>query len=91
MLTLLYETVLSYEDTWVECLGDLSRYRMAVEQNANGREEWTGISRYWYYQTGRLYHHLVILPGKILCSKLVGIACLHERWSVATAHTSSNE
>ena len=27
MMSLLYETVPAFEDTWVECLGDLSRYR----------------------------------------------------------------
>ena len=31
MMALLYETVPAFENTWVECLGDLGRYRMAVE------------------------------------------------------------
>ena len=30
MMALLYETVPPFEDTWIECLGDLSRYRMAI-------------------------------------------------------------
>ncbi|KAH6871132.1 hypothetical protein B0T10DRAFT_378033, partial [Thelonectria olida] len=29
MMTLLYETVPAFEDTWIECLGGLGRYRMA--------------------------------------------------------------
>ncbi|UNI14827.1 hypothetical protein JDV02_001418 [Purpureocillium takamizusanense] len=69
MMTLLYETVPAFEDTWIECLGDLGRYRMAIEDDdIRDRETWTGVSRYWYSKasdksptTGRLYHHLAIL------------------------------
>ena len=31
MMALLLETVPVFEDTWIECLGDLARYRMAIE------------------------------------------------------------
>ncbi|GJC89518.1 telomerase-binding protein EST1A [Colletotrichum liriopes] len=69
MMALLYETVPTFEDTWVECLGDTSRYRMAIEDdNLRDREIWTSVSRHWYSKasdkaptTGRLYHHLAIL------------------------------
>ncbi|KAI1286610.1 hypothetical protein F5Y03DRAFT_380589 [Xylaria venustula] len=69
MVALLYETVPAFEDTWIECLGDLGRYRMAVEdEDIRDREVWTSVSRYWYSKasdkaptTGRLYHHLAIL------------------------------
>lgn len=69
MMALLYETVQTFEDTWIECLGDLSRYRMAIEdEDIRDREIWTDVSRYWYSKasdkaptTGRLYHHLAIL------------------------------
>ncbi|PCD21444.1 hypothetical protein AU210_016406 [Fusarium oxysporum f. sp. radicis-cucumerinum] len=69
MMALLYETVPAFEDTWIECLGDLGRYRMAIEDDdINVREIWTGVSRRWYSKasdkfptTGRLYHHLAIL------------------------------
>lgn len=69
MMALLYETVPAFEDTWIECLGDLGRYRMAIEDDdIRDRETWTGVSRYWYSKasdkapsTGRLYHHLAIL------------------------------
>ncbi|GKT96359.1 telomerase-binding protein EST1A protein [Colletotrichum tofieldiae] len=69
MMALLYETVPTFEDTWIECLGDLGRYRMAIEDdNLRDREVWTSVSRHWYSKasdkaptTGRLYHHLAIL------------------------------
>lgn len=71
MLALLYETVPGIQDTWIECLGDLGRYRMPIEDEdplAGDREIWTEVSRYWYSKasdkaptTGRLYHHLAIL------------------------------
>ncbi|PNY24198.1 SMG-like protein 1, partial [Tolypocladium capitatum] len=69
MMALLYETVPTFEDTWIECLGDLGRYRMAIEDDdIRDREIWTAVSRYWYSKasdksptTGRLYHHLAIL------------------------------
>ena len=69
MMALLYETVPAFEDTWIECLGDLGRYRMAIEDDdIRDREVWTGVSKHWYSLasdkapfTGRLYHHLAIL------------------------------
>ncbi|EHK20570.1 uncharacterized protein TRIVIDRAFT_118139, partial [Trichoderma virens Gv29-8] len=69
MMALLYETVPAFEDTWIECLGDLGRYRKAIEDDdIRDREIWTAVSRYWYLKasdklptTGRLYHHLAIL------------------------------
>ncbi|KAF5988529.1 hypothetical protein FBULB1_1404 [Fusarium bulbicola] len=69
MMTLLHETVLDFQDTWTECLGDLSRYRMGIEdQDITEREIWRGVSRRWYSMasdksptTGRLYHHHAIL------------------------------
>ncbi|POR31514.1 Uncharacterized protein TPAR_08272 [Tolypocladium paradoxum] len=49
MMALLYETVPYFEDTWIECLGDFGRYRMAIEDDDIGdREVWTGVSQYWY-------------------------------------------
>lgn len=69
MMTLLYETVPAFEETWIECLGDLGRYRMAIEDDdIRDREVWTQVSRQWYLKAsdraprvGRLYHHLAIL------------------------------
>jgi len=69
MMALLYETVPTFEDTWIECLGDLGRYRMAIEDDdIRDREVWSGVARFWYGKAadkspnvGRLYHHLAIL------------------------------
>jgi hypothetical protein len=69
MVALLFETVPAFEDTWIECLGDLGRYRMAIEdEDLRDRETWAGVARGWYSkaankspQVGRLYHHLAIL------------------------------
>ncbi|MCJ1271160.1 hypothetical protein MMC22_011059 [Lobaria immixta] len=69
MVALLYETISTFEDTWIECLGDLGRYRMAIEDDdIRDREVWSGVARFWYSKAadktpkvGRLYHHLAIL------------------------------
>ena len=69
MMTLLYETVPAFADTWIECLGDLGRYRMAVEDDdRRATETWSGGSRYWYTKAwdkkpdvGRLAYHMAIL------------------------------
>ncbi|KAI9711969.1 MAG: hypothetical protein M1820_001677 [Bogoriella megaspora] len=78
MMALLYETVPAFEQTWVECLGDLGRYRMAVEDDDfRDRETWGGVARSWYSKAadsspeiGRLYHHLAILAGPNALQKL---------------------
>ncbi|KAI9761449.1 MAG: hypothetical protein M1840_001793 [Geoglossum simile] len=47
MMALLFETVPTFEDTWIECLGDLGRYRMAIEDDdIRDREVWTGVARF---------------------------------------------
>ncbi|KAI9896016.1 hypothetical protein N3K66_009085 [Trichothecium roseum] len=69
ILALLCEKIPAHEETWMECLGDLSRYRMAIEEtDISVRETWTNISRGWYQlasdrmpSVGRLYHHVAIL------------------------------
>ncbi|KAJ5562589.1 DNA/RNA-binding domain E.t1.c1-type [Penicillium sp. DV-2018c] len=69
MVTLLLESVPQFKETWIECLGDLARYRMAVEEvDQKEREFWAGVSRYWYGQdprrsaeSGRVQHHFAIL------------------------------
>lgn len=65
----MYETVPVFQDTWIECLGDLGRYRMAVEDDdIRDRDVWASTSRLWYSkaadktpEVGRLHHHLAIL------------------------------
>ncbi|KAJ5282306.1 hypothetical protein N7497_002528 [Penicillium chrysogenum] len=67
MITLLLESVPDFRETWIECLGDLARYRMAVEEfDKKDRDLWAGVSRYWYSQdrnqeNGRIQHHLAVL------------------------------
>ncbi|KAL8752997.1 MAG: hypothetical protein Q9184_005554 [Pyrenodesmia sp. 2 TL-2023] len=69
MMALLYETVSAFVETWIECLGDLARYRMAIEEHdVQDREIWGSVARFWYSKAadkrpeiGRLYHHLAIL------------------------------
>lgn len=69
MMTMLLESVSAFRETWIECLGDLARYRMAVEESdVRDREVWAGVSRYWYNQDadrnpdiGRIQHHLAVL------------------------------
>ncbi|CAK7236630.1 hypothetical protein SCUCBS95973_009672 [Sporothrix curviconia] len=78
IIALLYETVRAFEDTWIECLGDLSRYRMAIEDdNLRTRDVWTAVSRRWYSlasdrapTTGRLYHHLAILARPYVITQM---------------------
>jgi len=57
-----------FEDTWIECLGDLARYRMAIEEDREVHGIWGGVAGRWYCLAsdkhpgvGRLYHHLGIL------------------------------
>lgn len=69
IMTLMFETVPAFEDTWIEYLGDLGRHRMAIEDHdIRERECWTRVSMRWYFKAsylaptlGRLYHHIAIL------------------------------
>ena len=78
MMGLLYETVPAFENTWIEYLGDLSRYRMLIEDDdIKDRDVWARVSRHWYSKasnispgTGRLYHHLAILARPNLLLQL---------------------
>ena len=81
MMALLFETVPSFGDTWIECLGDLARYRMAIEdEDLRDREVWTRVAKSWYVRatdtmcdTGRLFrecisgHELLALLNNTLC------------------------
>lgn len=69
MMALLYETVPAFEDTWIECLGDLGRYRTTFEEDeAKDHEVWSNVVKVWYAKAsektpnvGRLCRHLAIL------------------------------
>ncbi|OQN95578.1 hypothetical protein B0A48_18542 [Cryoendolithus antarcticus] len=74
MMALLLETVPGFTDTWTECLGDLARYRMAIEEDKDSHAAWGDVARSWYQMAsdrhpavGRLYHHLGILQRPSLC------------------------
>ena len=78
MLGLLKESVPGFEETWVECLGDLSRYRMAIEKaDLRDREVWAGVARMWYNQAadrspnvGRIQHYLAVLTNPNIVQQL---------------------
>ncbi|KAL4800193.1 hypothetical protein BDV19DRAFT_353589 [Aspergillus venezuelensis] len=78
MMTLLLESAPAFEFTWTECLGDLSRYGMAVEESDfREREVWAGIARYWYNKAadispdvGRIQHHLAVLARPDIVQQL---------------------
>ena len=69
MMGLLMESVPVFYETWIECLGDLARYRMAIEEaDMRDREIWSNVARMWYNRaadrspnTGRIQHHLAVL------------------------------
>lgn len=78
MMTLLLESIPAFEGTWIECLGDLARYRMAVEEvDMRDRDTWSAVSRYWYGRAadkapeiGRLQHHHAVLARPNLLQQL---------------------
>lgn len=69
MVTLLKESIAEFQETWIERLGDLARYRMAIEgSDLRYRQIWTDVARMWYTMAadkspndGRLQHHLAVL------------------------------
>ncbi|KAK5425562.1 hypothetical protein LTR34_010986 [Exophiala xenobiotica] len=69
MMGLLMESVPTFHETWIECLGDLARYRMAIEEaDMRDRENWSNVAGMWYNRaadrsptTGRIQHHLAVL------------------------------
>lgn len=47
IIAVLYKCVPAFKDTWTECLGDLARYRMAIEDDdIRDRETWTQVVIY---------------------------------------------
>jgi Est1 DNA/RNA binding domain len=77
-MTLLVESVPSFQETWIECLGDLARYRMAIEEaDLKDREIWAGVARTWYElaadrspNVGRIQHHLAVLARPNIVQQL---------------------
>lgn len=72
MMALLYEAVPTFGDTWIECLGELARYRMAIEEedDIRDREVKTGAARPWHStasdksSTAEGYHHSAVLAPR---------------------------
>lgn len=69
LIASLYETAPTFKDTWIECLGDLGRYRMVKEEDEFAdREVWSDVSEFWHNKAsdespnvGRLHDHIVML------------------------------
>lgn len=69
MMGLLEESVTGFKEIWIEGLGDLARYRMAIEEaDLRDREVWMGVARMWYNKAsdkspnvGRIQHHLAVV------------------------------
>jgi hypothetical protein len=78
MMTLLLESISAFEGTWIECLGDLARYRMVVEEvDMHERDTWSAVSRYWYGraadktpEVGHLQHYHAVLARPNLLQQL---------------------
>lgn len=66
LLTMLVDRPYDYRHMWLEALGDIARFSMAVGSVSNG--DWRGISQYWYCRAanrspgvGRLFHHCAVV------------------------------
>ena len=73
----MYESIPEFEDNWIECLGHLSCYRMAIESSGEDRGEWANVSSSWYSKAadrtphvGSLYHHLGMLAEPNMLDQL---------------------
>jgi hypothetical protein len=56
VMTLLFEECPAFEDVWIERLGDISRYRMAIENTDRiDKRIWVGMPRYWYSKASEKY------------------------------------
>ncbi|KAF2812330.1 uncharacterized protein BDZ99DRAFT_558225, partial [Mytilinidion resinicola] len=64
--------------TWMECLGDLARYRMRLEEKSlQERDTWGEVAKFWYRKgsvdqprVGRLSHHLAVLSRPRLLEQI---------------------
>ena len=69
MMAQLKEFVPSFQETWIERLGDLARYRMHIEEiDMEQRNIWSQTAVRWYEKAadltpndGRIQHHLAVL------------------------------
>ena len=78
IMTMLYEIVFIFENTWIKCLKNLNRYRMTIEnEDFRDRKMWNDVIRFWYSKTAdknlnidKLYHHLTILARPYILQQL---------------------
>jgi len=68
IVTLLCREVPALENTWIECLGNLSEYQVLIEDDIEDKRAWTDIARSWHSMAadkaptlGRHYHRLADL------------------------------
>jgi hypothetical protein len=55
MMSSLHETMPAFKGRWIECLGNLGRYRMAIEEEKpRDRKIWTNVSIHWYWYSKAL-------------------------------------
>jgi hypothetical protein len=65
IIALFYETIPVFEDTWAECLREISLYRLALrDKDIRDGEVWACNAYNWYLKvsdraltTSRLHHH----------------------------------
>jgi Est1 DNA/RNA binding domain/Protein kinase domain len=67
-ISLLYESVPDFRESWMESLGDVTRYPMAMTTDMRVRKIYIKLTRYWYTKAanlspndGRLQHHLGVI------------------------------
>lgn len=89
MMTLFLKYVPAFEGTWIECLGDLAQYGMAVgNSDIRDRETWASLARKWYHQAadnnpndGRIQHHLAVVAWQDMIQQLFYILDFAMRFS----------
>ena len=90
MMALLMESVPSLKETWIECLGDLARYRMAIEEaNLRDREVWSGVARMWYNKAAgkspnvdRILPYMHVIPAYLFGLAFVPNALIYVKGCV---------
>jgi len=62
LMTEFYETVHAFSDIWIECLGDLASYRMAIEDDECDRKHWLNIAMDWYNHLPNIVRLNILQP-----------------------------
>ena len=77
MMGLFYESIPLFKSSWVEYLGDVAFYRIAIQDCTEDRATWVEVSRSWYEvacqmspSKGRLYFQFAILNRSNVVEKL---------------------